>query len=243
MLYLRSALFLVWFIAVSVIMNVGALAILLLPSGLTIRAANLWARLVLFGLKWIAGTRVAVRGHLEDPRVLVAAKHYSMWETVALLALLPGPAIVLKQSLLRVPLYGWYCRKMRMIAIDRKAGAKAIRLMHDQAERALAEGRPIVIFPEGTRRKPGAPPHYKSGVAGLYAQLHVPCVPVAHNSGLFWAGGFLRKPGTIILEFLPAIPPGLPRRDFMLLLESRIEEASNRLLAEGVGSRKRPNGL
>ena len=243
MLYLRSALFLLWFIAVSVIMNVGALPILLLPSGLTIRAANLWARLVLFGLKWIAGTRVAIRGRLEDPRALVAAKHYSMWETVALLALLPGPAIVLKQSLLRVPLYGWYCRKMRMIAIDRKAGAKAIRLMHDQAERALADGRPIVIFPEGTRRKPGAPPAYKPGVAGLYAQLHVPCVPVAHNSGLFWAGGFLRKPGTIILEFLPAIPPGLPRRDFMLMLESRIEEASDRLLAEGVGSRKRPNGL
>jgi len=243
MLYLRSALFLVWFIAVSVIMNVGALPILLLPSGLTIRAANLWARLVLFGLKWIAGTGVAVRGRLEDSRVLVAAKHFSMWETVALLALLPGPAIVLKQSLLRVPLYGWYCRKMRMIAIDRQAGAKAIRLMHDQAERVLAEGRPIVIFPEGTRRKPGDPPDYKPGVAGLYAQLDVSCVPVAHNSGLFWAGGFLRKPGTIILEFLPAIPPGLPRRDFMLLLESRIEEASNRLIAEGMGSRMSPNGL
>lgn len=243
MLHLRSALFLVWFIAVSVIMNIGALPVLLLPSGLTIRAANLWARLVLFGLKEIAGIGLEVRGRLGGPHVLVAAKHYSMWETVALLALLPGPAIVLKQSLLRVPLYGWYCRKMRMIAIDRKAGAKAIRLMHGQAERALAEGRPIVIFPEGTRRKPGAPPHYKPGVAGLYAQLHVPCVPVAHNSGLFWAGGFFRKPGTVILEFLPPIPPGLSRRDFMILLESRLEEASNRLLAEGVGSRKRPNGL
>ena len=243
MLYLRSALFLVWFIAVSVIMNVGALPLLLLPSRLTLRAAHLWARLVLFGLKGIAGTGVEVRGRLEGPRVLVAAKHFSMWETVALLALLPGPAIVLKQSLLRVPLYGWYCRKMRMIAIDRAAGANAIRLMHGQAKRALEEGRPIVIFPEGTRRKPGDPPDYKPGVAGLYAQLNVPCVPVAHNSGLFWAGGFFRKPGTIILEFLPPIPPGLSRRDFMILLESHIEEASNRLLAEGVGSRKSPNGL
>src|SRR5258706_13540625 len=168
MLYLRSALFLVWFIAVSVIMNVGALPILLLPSGVTIRVANLWARLILFGLKWIAGTGVAIRGRLEDPRVLVAAKHFSMWETVALLALLPGPAIVLKQSLLRVPLYGWYCRKMRMIAIDRKAGAKAIRVMHDQAERALAEGRPLVIFPERPRMQAGGPPGSKPDAAARY---------------------------------------------------------------------------
>jgi 1-acyl-sn-glycerol-3-phosphate acyltransferase len=233
LLYLRSALFLVWFIAVSVIMNVGALPVLLLPPRVARRAAHLWARLVLFGLKWIAGIGLEVRGRLQDPRALVAVKHFSMWETVALLALLPGPAIVLKRSLLRVPLYGWYCRKMRMIAIDREAGAKAIRLMHGEAKRALDEGRPVVIFPEGTRRKPGAPPDYKPGVAGLYAQLHVSCVPVAHNSGLFWAGGFLRKPGTIILEFLPPIPPGLSRRDFMILLESCIEETSNRLLAEG----------
>lgn len=232
-LYLRSALFLVWFIAVSVIMNVGCLPVLLLPFRVALKAAGLWARLVLFGLRMIAGIGVQVRGRLENPRVLVAAKHFSMWETVALLALLPDPAIVLKRSLLRIPLYGWYCRKMRMIAIDRMSGAKAIRLMHGEARRALNDGRPIVIFPEGTRRRPGAPPDYKPGVAGLYAQLHVPCVPVAHNSGLFWAGGFLRKPGTIILEFLPPIPPGLPRRDFMALLQSRIEEASNRLLAEG----------
>ncbi len=233
MLYLRSALFLVWFVAVSVIMNVGALPMLLLPSRLTLKAARLWARLVLFGLRWIAGTGVEVRGFLEDRRVLVAAKHFSMWETVAVLALLPGPAIVLKRSLLRVPFYGWYCRKMRMIAIDREAGAKAIRLMHAEAKRALDEGRPIVIFPEGTRRKPGDPPDYKPGVAALYTQLQAACVPVAHNSGLFWADSFFRKPGTIILEFLPPIPPGLSRRDFMAVLESRIEEASNRLLAEG----------
>src|SRR5258705_6244920 len=227
-------------------MNVGALPLLLLPYRLTLKAASLWARLVLFGLKALAGIGIEVRGRLEDPRVLIAAKHLSMWETVALLALLPGPAIVLKRSLLRIPFYGWYCGKMRMIAIDRAAVAKAIRLMHGEAKRALDEGRPIVIFPEGTRRKPGDPPDYKPGVAGLYAQLDVPCVPVAHNSGLFWAGGFFRKPGTIILEFLPPIPPGLPRRDFMGLLESRIEEARNRLLTEGrrgTGSRKGPNGL
>jgi 1-acyl-sn-glycerol-3-phosphate acyltransferase len=233
MLYLRSALFLVWFIVVSVVMNVGALPALVLPRRVALAAAKTWADLVLFGLKWIAGTDVEIRGTLSSRRVLVAAKHFSMWETIALLTLLPSPAIVLKRSLLRVPLYGWYCWKMGMIAIDRDAGAKALRGMAEQAKRALKENRPIVIFPEGTRTKPGAPPDYKPGVAGLYAQLGVPCVPAAHNSGLFWDGLFLRKPGTIVLELLEPIPAGLPRRKFMQALESRIEEAATRLLAEG----------
>jgi 1-acyl-sn-glycerol-3-phosphate acyltransferase len=196
-------------------------------------AAKTWADLVLFGLKWIVGTNVEVRGSLPSRRVLVAAKHFSMWETIALLTLLPSPAIVMKRSLLRVPLYGWYCQKMGMIAIDREAGAKALRGMAEDAKQALQEDRPIVIFPEGTRKQPGAAPDYKPGVAGLYAQLGVPCVPAAHNSGLFWAGAFLRKPGTIVLQLLEPIPAGLPRRRFMRELEARIEEAANRLLAEG----------
>jgi 1-acyl-sn-glycerol-3-phosphate acyltransferase len=233
MLYLRSALFLLWFILVSAIVNVGASPTLLLPRRITMLAAKLWARSVLFGLKWIAGIGIEVRGELVDPRVLVAAKHFSMWETVAVLALVPYPAIVLKRSLLRVPLYGWYCRKMRMIAIDRSLGVKALRIMHAQASHALDEGRPVVIFPEGTRKKPGDAPDYKPGVAALYSQLRVPCVPVTHNSGLYWAGGFLRKPGTVILQFLEPIPPGLPRGSFMALLESRIESATNLLLDEG----------
>jgi 1-acyl-sn-glycerol-3-phosphate acyltransferase len=233
MLYLRSALFLVWFIVVSVIMNVGAVPTLVMPRAFVLAAAKTWADLVLFGLKWIAGTRVDVRGKLPSPRVLVASKHFSMWETIALLTLLPSPAIVMKRSLLRVPLYGWYCWKMGMIAIDREAGASALRGMAEDAKRVLEENRPIVIFPEGTRKKPGAPPDYKPGVAGLYAQLRVPCVPAAHNSGLFWAGAFLRKPGTIILELLEPIPAGLPRREFMRELESRIEGAATRLLGEG----------
>ena len=233
MLLLRSALFLIWFAIVSIVVNVGVTPVLVLPRRATFFAARIWVRLVLFGLKWIAGIGVEVRGYLPDPRVLVAAKHFSMWETFAVLALLPRPAIVMKRSLLHIPFYGWYCRKMGMIAIDRSSGAKAIRLMHGQALRALQENRPVVIFPEGTRKKPGDSPDYKPGIAALYAQLRVPCVPVAHNSGLFWVGGFLRKPGTIVVEYLEPIPPGLSRRRFMAELESRTEEATNRLLAEG----------
>jgi 1-acyl-sn-glycerol-3-phosphate acyltransferase len=120
-----------------------------------------------------------------------------------------------------------------MIPIDRSAGAKAIRRMNAAAKRAESLGRPIVIFPEGTRRKIGAPPDYKPGVAALYSSLSLPCVPMAHNSSLFWSGWFLRKPGAIVVEFLEAVPPGLPRRDFMGQLETRLEEASNQLVAEG----------
>jgi 1-acyl-sn-glycerol-3-phosphate acyltransferase len=246
MLVLRSALFLIWFALVSIVMNVGSVPLFLLPPRVTLFAAKIWARLVLFGLEWIAGIRVEVRGALPDPRVLVAAKHLSMWETVAFLALLPRPAIVLKHSLLNIPFYGWYCRKMRMIAIDRSAGARAVRVMQEQALRALRDGRPVVIFPEGTRKKPGDRPDYKPGIAGLYVRLHVPCVPVAHNSGLFWAGGFLRKPGTVVLEFLEPIPPGLKRSEYMVLLETRIEDATKRLLDEARRSANSPtrgNGL
>jgi 1-acyl-sn-glycerol-3-phosphate acyltransferase len=231
--YLRSALFLVWFAVVSILMNVGALPVLAMPQKVSLVAAKIWADLVLFGLRWIAGLRVEVRGTLPSRRVLVAAKHFTMWETIAFLTLFPSPVIVLKRSLLRVPLYGWYCQKMGVIAIDREAGARALRGMAEEAKRRLAENRPIVIFPEGTRTKPGAPPDYKPGVAGLYAQLGVPCVPVAHNAAAFWAGYFLRKPGTIVLEVLEPIPAGVPRHEFMRILESRIEEAANRLLAEG----------
>jgi 1-acyl-sn-glycerol-3-phosphate acyltransferase len=232
-LYLRSGLFLIWFAAVSVIMNIVFLPILLLPWQVTIYLAGVWARLVLFGLRVFAGIGLEIRGNAPEGAVLVASKHFSMWETAAMLALLARPAIVLKRSLLRIPFYGWYAMKMQMIAIDRKAGARALRAMHRAATRALAAERPILIFPEGTRKRPWAAPDYKPGVAGLYVQLGVPCVPVAHNSGLFWTGRLLRKPGTIIVEYLEPIPPGLGRARFMEALQMSIESATKRLLEEG----------
>ena len=118
---------------------------------------------------------------------------------------LDDPGIVLKRELLRIPFYGWYLNKAAAIPIDRGAGADALRRMTHVAEKVLAEGRPILIFPEGTRKKPGAPPDYKPGVAGLYSLLNVACVPVALDSGRYWQG-FHKYPGTITLEFLPTIP-------------------------------------
>ena len=232
MTVLRSALFHLWFVLVSVTMNVGFLPILIMPWQITITLAGVWARLILWGLRVFAGTRLEIRGQTPKGGVLVASKHFSMWETIAFLGILYRPVIVMKRTLLRVPFYGWYAVKQRHIAIDRSAGASALRTMSRAAEQRLSEGRPVVIFPEGTRRNPGDPPAYKPGVAALYLHLDVPCVPVAHNSGLFWTG-FLRRPGTIVLEYLEPIPPGLSRRDFMTILEQRIETATARLIAEG----------
>jgi 1-acyl-sn-glycerol-3-phosphate acyltransferase len=236
-LYVRSALFLIWFAAVSLALNVACLPLLVFPRRATIWAANKWARLLLFGLEHIVGLKMEVRGTAPRGAALIAAKHFSTWETIALLALLDAPAIVIKRELLWIPLYGWYCIKQGMIPIDRDSGASAIRRMHAAAKRAIDRGQPIVIFPEGTRKKPGEPPDYKPGVAALYSLLRLPCVPMTHNSGLFWCGWFVRKPGTIVVEYLEPIPAGLPRHEFMRVLEARIEGASKRLLSEGARGR------
>lgn len=235
MILLRSALFALWFALVTVIVYLGALPALLLPRPAMVAASRVWSRALFFGLKVIAGLDWEVRGEIPRGPVLVASKHMSMWDTMGLYLTVRDPAAVLKRELLRIPFYGWYIAKAGVISIDRRAGASALRRMMAAAKRALAAGRPILIFPEGTRKKPGAPPDYKPGVAGLYGTLDVACVPVALNSGLFWTGpmGFIKKPGRVVLEFLEPIPPGLKRADFMRLLEERIEGATAKLVAEG----------
>ena len=229
MIWRRSALFLLWFLAVTMLLSLVFLPVLLLPRGATQWLARVWSRVTFFGLKWIAGIDWEIRGARPTAPVLVAAKHMSMWDTLALWLALDAPAIVLKRELLRIPFYGWFLWKGAAIAIDRRAGASALRRMSEQAKAALADGRPVLIFPEGTRKAPGAAPDYKPGVAGLYAQLGVACVPVALNSGVYWKG-FAKYPGTIVLEFLPPIPPGLKRGAFMARLEADIETATAALL-------------
>jgi len=238
MTLIRSALYFVWFVLVSIVFNVGCLPLLMLPRRVAMFAPKSWCAGLLWGLKIIAGLDYEVRGTIPSDGVLVASKHMSMWDTIALYLTLHDSVFVLKRELLNVPLYGWYACKVGMIAIDREAGPSAMRKMVAAARDRLCAGRAIVIFPEGTRKKPGTPPDYKPGVAGLYSQLNVACVPVALNSGLFWTGpaGFLKKPGCVVLEFLEPIPPGLARTDFMRTLENRIETATARLLAEGRAS-------
>jgi len=227
--WLRSALFLLWFLLITTILSLLFLPVLALPRGATVWLARLWARATFFGLKAFTGIDWEIRGRQPESAVLVASKHMSMWDTLALYLTLNQPAIVLKRELLRIPFYGWFLAKAAAVPIDRSAGASALRKMSEAARAVLAQGRPILIFPEGTRKKPGAVPDYKPGVAGLYGQLSVECVPVALNSGVYWTG-FIKRPGIIVLEFLEPIPPGMKRDAFMTLLESRIETATAALL-------------
>jgi len=231
----RSVLFNFAFYVGSVLAGLLGLPLLLGPSRYAVsfmRAVGQWN---LWLLKVIAGTTYEVRGleNVPETACIVASKHQSMWETVSLIAIVKHPALVLKQELLYVPLYGLYIRKARMVAIRRSDGPKALRQMLRQAGQAAEEGRHLIIFPEGTRAAPGERNPYMPGVAGLYRHLDIPCIPVALNSGLFWPRRkLLRKPGNIIIEFLPPLPSGLSRKEFMTELETRIETATDRLLAE-----------
>lgn len=232
MRHVGDALFRVWMTLVTLVLGLTCLWGLLLPRGFAVFLVTLWARLVIGGLRVLCGVRHEVRGLEHAPRAptLIAAKHQSPWETIAAFLILKDPAIILKKELMNIPVYGWWARKLDMIPIDRAGRAKSLRAMQAAAKRALADGRPVVIFPEGTRRKPGAAPDYKPGVAGLYRALEAPCTPVALNSGLAWRAEGPKAPGLVTWEYLPEIPPGLARKDFMAKLETTIEPASAALL-------------
>jgi 1-acyl-sn-glycerol-3-phosphate acyltransferase len=211
------------------------------PRSWAMAALALHARTELWLLKTIVGTKLEVRGREKLPNgaCLVASKHQSAWETFALIPLFRDPAYLMKRELFYVPFHGWFSYKFKMIPVDRDKGPTALRRMLAEAKTRAAVGREIVIFPEGTRRAPGAPPDYKTGVFLLYEALQIPCVPVALNSGLFWPRrSFKRYPGTIVVEFLDPIPPGLPKREFLPRLQETIETASNRLIAEAGGTER-----
>lgn len=135
--------------------------------------------------------------------------HQSAWETVAALHLFPEAAIVAKRELLRIPILGWYLEHSGMIVIDRESGANAIRKMINQGAAALADGRSILVFPEGTRTEAGLPVTFRRGVEYLYGQLAVPLLPVAVDSGRFWDPDGAKRSGTITVSIMQCIPPGL----------------------------------
>ena len=245
MVFVRSLLFNAAFYVVTVALLVLPLPVyFILPQGFAMGVVRTWARAGIWLLRVLAGTRLEIRGRENIPAggTIVAAKHQSMFETFALVPQFRNPTFVIKQpaqmgpDLRPVHDQGRHDpRRPRRPAYRRCAGSPPA------AATEIAKGRDIVIFPEGTRRPPGAPPDYHPGVAHLYRALGVPVVPVALNSGLFWPRRkFLRYPGTIVIEFLPAIPPGLDARRFMERLQNDIEAASDRLMVEAANTRPRP---
>lgn len=239
MIVFRSVIYSIAFYLWTLILALCYLPLLVLPRRIMVRAARLWAGGVLTLLRVLVGVRLRVEGRdqLPDGPVLVAAKHQSAFETFALPLILSDPAFILKRELLWIPFFGWYLGKSGVIAIDRKAGTKALKAMVRGAEAAKTQGRAVIIFPEGTRTAPGQHAPYHSGVAMLYGALGVPAVPVALNSGLFWRKReFVKRPGTVTIAFQPPIAPGLDRRRFMVELERRIEEASTQLAQDGASA-------
>jgi 1-acyl-sn-glycerol-3-phosphate acyltransferase len=231
----RSLLFNLLFYVTTTLFVVLGSPLLFSPRSWAMAALKVHGRFELWLLKVIVGTKFEVRGieKLPEGACLVASKHQSAWETFGLIPLFRDPALLIKRELFRIPFHGWFSHKFEMIPVDRDKGPAALRRMLRETKQRVADEREIIIFPEGTRRAPGAPPDYKTGVVLLYEALGIPCVPVALNSGLFWPRRSVkRRPGTIVVEILDPIPPGLPRAVFLECLVEAIEIASDRLLVE-----------
>jgi 1-acyl-sn-glycerol-3-phosphate acyltransferase len=229
----RSLVFTVFLYGSIAFSGVVLAPVLLGPMRWALAYARLWAWGVRASFSAICGVTVEVRGleHRPIGPALIAAKHQGMFDIVVPFTFLDEPCFVMKQELIVLPFFGWFARKMKMIPVDRQAHAKALRKLVADARARLAEGRQIIIFPEGTRTQPGAQGDYKPGVAALYRDLGLPCHLIATNSGQCWpAHGFLRRPGKVVFEFLEPIPAGLKRAEFMAELERRIETASRALL-------------
>ena len=241
-IFLRSLLFNILFYPVFVFWALVALPTLVLPRAALMRVANWWAQTNILLMRLVCNIKVEYRGVEKIPKgpLIVAAKHQSMWETISLLHFFEAPFFVLKRELRRIPIFGLFLIKANMVAIDRGAGTRALLKIVRRASEEVKRGRQFVIFPEGTRRPPGAPPHYKPGVGLIYVDCGVPCLPVALNSGLFWPrNSFMRYPGTLVVEFLDPLPPGLPRDEFLSRVQTMIEDATNRLVAAGQAEQAR----
>ena len=239
-------------IALNVALYVSLVGIMLvaLPTLPFPRAAirsvvRFWGRYFVWLCRVVGGIRLEVRGadRIHSGPLLVASKHQSIWETFALIGLFDDPCFILKRELTFIPLFGWYALKARMLPVDRRGGGSVMTRLNAQAREEVRndKGRQILFFPEGTRRPAGAPPVYRQGVSHVYENLGVPCLPVALNSGVFWPRRSLAlSQGTIVVQFLDPIPPGLPRDEFFPRLQAAIETASDALYREGMASLGEP---
>jgi 1-acyl-sn-glycerol-3-phosphate acyltransferase len=232
-IFLRSLIYNVLFYLLLAFWVIVGIPTFLMPRWAILTIAKCWARSSIWLLRVICNVKVEYRGleKIADGPLIVASKHQSMWETFALLQFFDQPLYILKRELKWIPFFGWYLSKANMIGVDRSAGGRALLQMARRAGEEVRRGRQLIIFPEGTRTAVDAPPNYKTGVAQVYVDCGVTCLPVALNSGLFWPRRtFMRYPGTLVVEFLDPLPPGLSRREFLERVSTMIEGATHRLI-------------
>lgn len=234
---LRSLAFMAWFYVSMAVIGLVPIAVAMLWRPAAVATMRAWTASVRWGVRWILGATTEFRGleRLPPGACLVAARHQSTYDTLAPFGFLQDPAFILKRELMATPVFGWYCRKVNMIPIDREGSARALKDMLSGARAQAAKGRPVIIFPEGTRQPVDAPGELKPGVAALYRALGLPCVPVALNTGLVWpaSGGGPKRPGRVVFEIQEPIPPGLSREEFMARLTTALDPAMKRLAEEG----------
>lgn len=235
MIYLRSLLFNVLFYTTLAFGCVIASIVGVFSRKATIPLWNFFLMPLCCSYLKICGIKIEIRGreHLKQEGVIYAAKHQSAIETYCLSSYITKATFILKKELTYIPIFGWAQHFYGMIAVDRSAGGATLKKLLKEAKDRMKKGRPIIIFPEGTRTKPGLTTEYKPGLVFLYQNLNVPVVPVALNTGLFWAkNSFLRYPGTIIIEFMEPMPLGMEKKAFMTELQQRIEAKCAELNAE-----------
>lgn len=217
----------------TILMGFLSLPFLLLPSTYIVLPAKIWIKGIFISLRYICGVTHEMRGlaNLSDEPVIIVSKHQSAFETFALYYYLKKSFFIHKKQLFYIPIFGQYLMKHNMVSIDRAGQASTMRKMITDVKKKLDSGSTIIIFPEGTRKKPGAKADYKTGFIGIYNTSKRKLQPVALNSGLFWQKGFkIIKRGHIIIEFLPQIDIGLDKKEVLNKVESSVESATNKLL-------------
>ncbi len=231
--WIRSLIFVIQMYVAMIVLAIIYTPLALFWRGASFAWMQMFCRWTRVSAAWIVGLRTEVRGKVPEGAVLIASKHQSFLDSITLFSVLSAPRFIMKKQLAWIPVMGWHALRIGCIPVDRgKRGVAIKKMVDDVASGSMRPGQ-LIIYPQGTRVAPGAAMPYKVGTAALYGQLNQTCVPVATNVGIFWPRhGIMRKPGLAVIEFLPAIPPGMPNATFMTELENRIESASNRLMAE-----------
>ena len=232
--WLRSLLFVIQMYVAIVVIMLAYTPLALFDRTASLRWIKLYARWVRWTARVMVGLHTEVRGQVPTGAVLIASKHQSILDSIILVSVLPAPRFVMKKQLAWIPVAGWHGLRAGFVPVDRgKRGSAIKKMLADVTAGTTGPGQ-MIIYPQGTRTAPGVHLPYKKGTAALYAQLDQPCIPVATNVGVFWPRhGIYRKPGVAVVEFLPAIAPGLRSDAFMTDLETSVETASIRLMAEG----------